>query len=394
MSQLLTQSTKDAILKLRSDQVKSYDGSEVSIEDMPYLGVHFLKERLSRNSRGEIEFRPDRYTLDNFKREYAETVSSMDALTPLQSSPTTPVPVQFLQFFLPGFTFYITKARKIDSLVGMSIYGNWATEQLVSPELELTSLAVPYGDYTNIPLASYNPNFNVFTVVRFEMGMMVGMLEEERAAQIKLNSAATKRAACAEALEITRNAVGFYGFNAGANRTFGYLNTPGLPPYVTVATGAGGFTEWSTKTFLEIEADLLTAINGLRNSSGERATPEDSKMILAVSTAVRDYLNRTSEFGTQASPAEWLRLTYPNITVQSAPELNGANGGANVFYLYSETIDDLSTDDRKVFEQGVSTKFMTVGVERLAKGYKEDYSNALGGVWCKRPWAVYRGSGI
>jgi hypothetical protein len=43
--------------------------------------------------------------------------------------------------------------------------------------------------------------------------------------------------------------------------------------------------------------------------------------------------------------------------------------------------------------QVVPSKFQVLGVEKGAKGYKEDYSNATAGVFCKRPFAVVRRTG-
>ena len=77
-----------------------------------------------------------------------------------------------------------------------------------------------------------------------------------------------------------------------------------------------------------------------------------------------------------------------------APNLNKANGGANVFYLYAEEINDGSTDDNRVWVQVVPAKFMALGVDQGAKGITEDYTNATAGVMCKRPYAVYRATGI
>ncbi len=66
-------------------------------------------------------------------------------------------------------------------------------------------------------------------------------------------AAESKRESAGLALEQQRNAVGFYGYNSGNNFTYGFLNDPNLPAYMTVAaTGTGSSTLWSTKTFLEI----------------------------------------------------------------------------------------------------------------------------------------------
>ena len=80
--------------------------------------------------------------------------------------------------------------------------------------------------------------------------MTVGRLEELRAAAIRSNSPENKRGAAANSLEIERNRVGFNGYNNGANRTYGFLNSTDLPAYVNVPNGASGSSLWSMKTFL------------------------------------------------------------------------------------------------------------------------------------------------
>ncbi len=59
----------------------------------------------------------------------------MDAiLQPVQNLLTTPsisTPIQFLQAWLPGFVFFVTQARKIDDLVGITTQGRWEDEEIV-----------------------------------------------------------------------------------------------------------------------------------------------------------------------------------------------------------------------------------------------------------------------
>jgi hypothetical protein len=317
---------------------------------------------------------------------------AMDAIQPTITTASIGTPIQFLQNWLPGFVFVITGARKIDDIVGISTSGSWEDEQIVQGILERVGTSVPYGDYTNVPLSSWNVNFNYRTVVRFEEGMKVGREEEARAARMRVDTASMKRESSALALEIIRNTVGFLGYNSGNNNTYGFLNDPGLPNYVTVATGASSSTLWSTKTFLEICRDIRTGLVALRTNSQDTIDPKTTPITLAVATNSVDWMSVTSDFG--ISVQDWLNKAYPNVRVVSAPQLNSANGGANVFYLFAERVDDMSSDDGRTFIQVVPTKFMVLGVQQLAKGYEEDYSNATAGVMCKRPYAVVRYSGI
>jgi hypothetical protein len=318
---------------------------------------------------------------------------AMDAIQPTVTTGSLGTPVQFLQNWLPGFVFVITAARKIDDLVGILTTGNWDDEEIVQGILERTGTSQPYGDYTNVPLSSWNTNFNYRTVVRFEEGMKVGVLESARAARLRVDDSGMKREAAALALEIIRNTVGFTGFNAGDNNTYGFLNDPGLLGYTTVAVNAATTsTLWSHKTFLEICNDIRVAIVTLRTQSQDTIDPEKVDLTLAVATDAVDFLTTTSDFG--ISVRAWMEDAYPRMRVVSAPQLNLANGGANVFYLYADKIADMSTDGGQTFIQPVPAKFQVLGVQQLAKAYEEDYSNATAGVMCKRPYAVTRWSGI
>jgi len=317
-----------------------------------------------------------------------DSMAAMDALQPTVTTGTVGTPVQFLQNWLPGFVFVITAARKIDDIIGLMVTGAWEDEQIVQGILERTGFSVPYGDYTNVPLSSWNTNFNYRTVVRFEEGMKVGNLEAARSSRLQVDDAGMKREAAALALEIIRNTVGFSGFNGGDNNTYGYLNDPGLGSYTEVATGASSSTLWSTKTFLEICKDIRTAIVALRTQSQDTIDPEKVDLTLAISTDAVDWLSTTSDFG--ISVRDWLREAYPRIRVVSAPQLNNAYSSDNVFYLHADKIDDMSTDGGRVWIQPVPTKFQVLGVQQLAKAYEEDYSNATAGAMCKRPYAVVR----
>lgn len=302
-------------------------------------------------------------------------------------------PIQFLQEWLPGFVAFITSARKIDELIGLSTIGAWEDEEIIQGALEPLGDATPYGDYSNIPLATWNPTYEGRTVVRFEGGLRVGLLEEARSARARINSAETKRKGVGEQLEIVRNRVGFYGYNDGTNRTFGFLNDPNLLPALTAAVGSAGSTAWSSKTFLEIVADIQTLMAQVQQQSMDNIDPADIELTLGLPTPVIQYLTTVSDLG--VSVRQWAKENYPKLRFVSAPELQNAVGGENVAYVYPDTVEDeASTDDRRVFIQMVPTKFMALGVEKQVKSYLEGFANASAGVMLKRPFACVRMLGI
>jgi Uncharacterized protein conserved in bacteria (DUF2184) len=328
-------------------------------------------------------------------RSGAFTKNVGDALfTAPATTPSLPTPIQFLQQWLPGFVKIMTAARKIDECIGVKTIGSWEDQEVVQGIVEPSATPMEYGDFTNVPLSSWNTNVERRTIVRAEMGIAVGLLEEGRAAAMRLNSAETKRQGAAIALEIFRNMVGFYGWNNGANRTFGLLNDPNLLPFVS-STVTGGWGDVTNGTFQGITGDIRAAVIALRTQSQDQIDPEKVDLTLLLPMNKVDYLSVTTDYG--ISVRDWITQTYKNMRIVSAPEFQGGNAGADCFYLFAEEIDssiDGSTDGGETFIQLVQTKFMTLGVEKRAKSYVEDYANATAGTMVKRPWAVVRVTGI
>lgn len=333
--------------------------------------------------------------------EIARMASAMDSNdvgilptpTSMQTSPSVPGLVQFLQAWLPGYVNFFTAARKIDTLVGMDTIGSWEDEQIVQGMLEPTGNAVPYGDLSNIPLTSWNVNYEWRNVVRFEMGFIVGRLEELRASRIRVSSQGEKRNQAGLALEIQRNRVGFYGYNDGAGRTYGFLNDPGLPAYVTFPNGAtSGSPSWNTKTFNDITADIRLGLYTLEVQGMGNIDVETAPITMALPVGKRQFLTVTQSVG-GISVRQWIRDNYPNLRIETAPELQDANGGSSAVYFYIENFADGSSDGGKVWQQVVPAKFLALGVERRAKAVVEDAANATAGIMCKRPFGVARFSG-
>lgn len=353
---------------------------EAAFHELPKFGVHFPRTFISQAIAG--------LALDSFDG------AGMDALSPLAAPLTTAsitTPIQFLQAWLPGFVRVMTAARKADELIGISTVGAFEDEEVIQGIVEPLGYPQPYTDAGNVPLANWNTNFERRTVVRFEQGARVGLLEEMRAARMRVSSAAEKRNSAALQLEIVRNDIAFFGYNGGNNRTYGYLNDPSLPAYISPTTGVGG-DEWADKDFLEIVADIRLMAATLQNQSGDLINPEDVPTTLGLATAVYQYLSVVSDFG--ISVRRWLSETYPKMRIVSAPELNLASGGENVAYLHADAVEDGGTDDNRVFVQMVPSKFMALGVEKLSKAYVEDYANATAGVLVKRPFAIVRMVGV
>lgn len=318
---------------------------------------------------------------------------AMDDNQGIQTTASVPTAVQFLQNWLPGVVRVVTAPRKIDEIVGIFNGGSWEDEMIVQTVLEPIGQAQAYGDYSNVPLATWNTNFVYRNVVRMEKGIKVGALEEARAARMRISSSAEKRNSAALSLEIARNNIGFYGYNSGNNLTFGLLNDPNLPAYQTFpATGTGNSTTWATKDTLQIIADIQMMAAQLQTQSNGLIDPFAHETTLVVPVTVMQYLATPTQFG--YSVQKWIDDTYHGkMRIVNCPQFVGANGGASVVYLFAEKLAESGSDDERTFIQVVPAKFQALGVEKQAKAYVEDYTNATSGVLLKRPYLVTRFSG-
>lgn len=306
---------------------------------------------------------------------------------------------QFLQTWLTGQIRVAVTPRKADLLMGVTTAGSWEDEELIQEILELVGVAQPYSDFANIPLSSWNLTYEKRGIVRFEEGLQVGELEGLRSGKIGIDSASTKREAAQLALEIARNRVAFYGFQTSTTRpVYGFLNDPNLPAYVTVKDNGASTpsTKWEAKSREQQIADILTGLAALRKQSKEVIDPKSTPITLAVASDAVDYLATPGGTGsnTGETTLDWLQKNYPNVTIESVYELNGVNGGANVFYLYANSVADTGTDGGGVIEQIIQTKLRPLGVDTSIKVVTEDFTNATSGALVKRPFAVYRASGI
>lgn len=366
-------------MKIATDQQEAF--CKTAVVELRKLGICFAEDHIAQMS--------------HFAGGKSGTSSTgMDAnFTAPLTTGSVNTPIQFLQEWLPGFVEIITQARKIDNLVGVTTQGSFEDEEIVQGVMEHKGEATPYGDFTNTPLASWNVNWIHRSIVRFEEGMQVGRLEEMRAARMRVNSADSKRIAAATALEINRNRIGFNGYNGGANRTYGFLNDPSLPAYISVANGAAGGSTWGTKTFLEIVSDALTSLVALRVQSRDIIDVKKTPIMWALPTAAVDRLSTVSD-ADHKSVYQWLTENYPNVSIESIPELDSANGGDNVFYMYAMSVTDSGSDDSRTFIQVVPSRFQSMGVDQKTKSYEESYANATAGIMLKRPYAVVRYSGI
>lgn len=306
----------------------------------------------------------------------------------LTGPPTTSghLPSYMLQTWLPGVLRVVTQVRNIDEIIGITTIGKWEDEMISVRVAEPVAKAELYGDYTNVPLANYRQDVESRGIVRFEQGFQVGKLEEARQSAIGYQAAEEKRRAATESLDVSRNDVGFYGYNDGqGTNIYGLLNDPSLPAYTTPTAA------WATATFDQLTEDFISMVNALETQMGGNMT-ENTPMTFVIPSGYRAVFTRYQQTGNGMTFGDWLKTNYPGLRIVTTPEFKGANGGLDVAYLFIENAgtDDESDMTNASIIQAVPVRYQVLGSEQRLKGYIEDAINATAGVFVLRPWAFTR----
>jgi hypothetical protein len=304
------------------------------------------------------------------------------------TNPTAQVPVQFLQHWMNKIITVVTQATTADEFLGRSTYGEWYQESVVLRLRELTGSVRPYGDHAQAPLARYNYNQEDRTIVRFAQGILTGALEEARLAAMgqKASAYESDRAALGLAFKLNTNAVAFFGYNLGYNKTYGILNDPNLAPYQQVPA-VGGETQWSKKDFYQIVTDLNVAVAELQKQCAGNFIPSKHAFKIGIALSCDQFLNQVNQYG--ISVRQYIANTWPKAELVVIPEFDGALAGDNVFYLKLEELAG-----NPVVEQIVPAAVRLVGSVPRASGLYELYTDATAGCFVEQPLGIVRFFGI
>ncbi|MDR0805952.1 MAG: DUF2184 domain-containing protein [Enterobacteriaceae bacterium] len=338
--------------------------------------------------RGALNISPDqKWTYGELDQIGFGGLSAMDSALTGPAMSGGVVRREMLQHVLPGLIRTATRIRVLDEITGVMNAGEWHDEEIILNVATPVGKAELYGDYSNIPLASYAQDLEARGIVRFEQGFQVGKLEEARQNAAGFQAQAEKRNSAAESLEQSRERVGYFGFNSSTTRVFGLLNDPNLPPYNTATTS------WLTASFGQITGDINAMFSRIETSSGG-IVKDDTPMTMTLPLGYRAALSVANPVAQGQTVKQWVNENYPNMRFVFSPEFKGANGGANIAYLFADSVDDGSTATSAVILQVVPVKYQLLGSENQIKGYLEDATNATAGIFVTRPWATTRLSGI
>ena len=326
-------------------------------------------------------------------------MATQDAQIAPLSTYNTPGLNQFIQYWLPGNVNAITAPRRAEELMGFVQAGSFEDETVVARFNEFFAFTQLYGDVADVQRAGYNTEFINRQIVRFQGGLQSDHLEQARMAKVGISDIDNKRAALERSFKITENFVSFNGWSN--TRCFGLFNDPNLPSYLTVpATGTGTSPLWANKTTLQQLADILTSVSTLYAQTKTAFDPYTEEFTWAVSPNVMMALSNIVSVSGGTSVytlRNWVESQYKKIRIVAIPEFQGANGGADVWYMYKEntvTVDDSTDDGKTVVNLVQSRMFQLSALPTKSGGVQENYGSAQAGVFFKRPILVVRYSGM
>ena len=300
----------------------------------------------------------------NVVGDTAEGILAMDAA--LQTTPNAGVPVELTAYFDNRNIEVLTAKRAATQIFNEVRFGDRTTPYAKFRMIENTGFTQPYSDYSDNGKADVNYNFPSRENYLYETIIKYGDLEDAIASRAKVNLVADKQRAAATTIAIDTNKFYFNGV-AGLNN-YGILNQPNLPSAIVAATGAGGYTTWSTKTGTEIYNDIVALYSDIA-SRGQGRVDKMSKFRLVVGPTSDAELNKLNAFGTEPVSA-LIKRNFPNLEIVVAPEYDDST---KKIQLIAVEVDGMPTG-----ECAYSEKFIA---GRIVPGLSHFSQKCMAGVY-------------
>lgn len=257
------------------------------------------------------------------------------------TTPNINAPLGALTYIRPKAVEVLVAPQTSDAIASPEKNGVWGDEIVNIKVKEYLGSTSPDDGLEDDGLTS---NVNYANVQRgvyyYRVGWRVNDREEATVGAFQENARADKAEAALRALNIDRNKFFFNGVKHKSLRApvFGLLNDPAEDAYLVAAAGAGGDTEWDTKTPEEIANDITDAYADMNTKSAGVAgelLAKGKKLKLLVCPACDAALKRTNSYGLSA--VKKIRENFgEGVEIISVPQMASANSGANVFYLTIE----------------------------------------------------------
>lgn len=250
----------------------------------------------------------DRSRLD---REIRGTVG--DA-APLLTAPNAGILAMFTTYVDPRVIEVVVEPMKAATIFGETKKGSWVDDFLQFPIAESTGEVSSYDDFSENGMSNTNVNWEARDTYYYQTIIELGEREVERAGAAKLDWVSRKQISAALALNKFQNKSYFYGIDG--LRNWGILNDPSLLPSLPLPT-------WTAKDG-QFVYDAIAQIYTLLVSQTAGLIDREASMVLLLSPKAEAAFTRTNQYNVNVS--DQLKKNFPNMEVQTAPEMSTAAG--------------------------------------------------------------------
>lgn len=307
----------------------------------------------------------------------ADYTLALDAQPGLVTSASAGVPWWMTNVIDPEVTRVILQPTRSEAIYGEQQKGNWLTTSMQFPVVESTGNVSAYGDFSEDGSTGVNANLVARESFHFQTFGVWGEKMIEQYGLANLDYAAEVNIATGVALNRFRNTVNFVGI-AGM-QLFGVLNAPGLSASIAPATKTAGGTTWAVATPEEIHNDVVRLFTRLQSQMVGYELDEQAQLVLVMSHNVKPQMQRANSFNVKALAS--VKETYPNMRIETAPEM--ATAGGELMQLYVESVDG-----QKTIYTAFTEKNRSHAVVVGSSSYRQKKSAGTWGAVVRRPVAV------
>lgn len=266
-------------------------------------------------------------------------------------------------------------------IAGEEKRGDWTTDTIAFPMVEMTGEVSSYGDYNNNGRAGLNSTWPQRQSYHHQVIIEYGEREVERAAEAKLNWVAELQTSASNASNRYQDLT--YHFGVAGLQNYGLLNDPSLSAALTPSTKAAGGNRWITGGIItatpnEVYADVQALyVKLVTQSMG--AINMKTPMTLVVDPASSVALTATNNFN--VSVGDLLQKNFPNLKIKTS--IRYATTAGNVMQLIADTIEGV----KSVFCAYTEKARMHTLVKEMSS-MKQKQTQGTWGAIIRRPIAI------
>lgn len=240
---------------------------------------------------------------------------AIDAQPELVTSSNAGVPYYLTNWVDPRLIEVLVSPMKAALIAGETKKGDWTTNTVTFIAIESTGQVAAYGDYSNSGTADANTNFPQRQSFHYQVFTQWGEKELARAGLAGIDLASRKNIASALTLNKFQNQSYFFGIDGLQN--YGLLNDPGLSAPIVPTVN------WNSASADQVFADIVRLMQTLFSQANGLVDQEVSATF-ALSPSNSLNLNKTNQYNVNVLAQ--IKLNFPGIRIQTAPEYSTASG--------------------------------------------------------------------